>query len=251
MNANVIGNTAMTPAYRLSTLLLAAAASICSAAPPSLILGSYERSSRVCGDPGSADGPVSCNLAFEDRLEIKHETIESLSPTASTSSTTSVSFAFHYDYMDACLFNGTGVWSKQRLVLTPVGAPLPSACRLSLTFANGVARVSDSGGKCQPLLCGGSSRRLDGLSYRKVKAVGADPCLNSITTADMAQCSIVTSERAEKELNKTYRMVMRGLSNLEKAKLVTAQREWIHSRDESCCWRSRPAPFPSRKRGKD
>ena len=162
----------MTLAQRGSTLLLAAAATVCAAAPPASIYGIYERPSRVCGGPGSADGPVSCNLGFDDRLEIKEQTIEQLSPAASTSSATSVSFGFHYGYMEACSFNGTGVWSKQRLVLTPTGTPLAPACRLSVTFANGVARLSDLGGNCRALLCGGPSRTLDGLSYRKV-TVGA------------------------------------------------------------------------------
>ena len=66
---------AMTLAQRGSTLLLVAAASVCSAAPPASIYGIYERPSRVCGGPGSADGPVSCNLVFDDRLEIKEQTL--------------------------------------------------------------------------------------------------------------------------------------------------------------------------------
>lgn len=158
----------MTLTQRWVALLLAAAASVCSATPPASIYGTYERSSRVCGGPGSADGPVSCSLVFEDRLEIREKDVELLASAKSTSSAASVSFGFHYGYMEACLFNGTGIWSKQRLMLTTTAPPLAPACRLSLTFANGVARISDPGGKCRPLLCGGSSHMLHGLSYRKV-----------------------------------------------------------------------------------
>lgn len=160
-----------TVARLCSQLLPVALASTCFAAdPPPSIYGVYEHASRVCGGPGSADLPVQneaqCDLSFIDRLEINFET--RLSPVAE--SATSVSFGFHYGYMDACLFNGTGAWLKGRLVLTTEVIPAGSACRLSLSFSNGIARVLDLGGRCKPFLCGDALHKIDGLLFRKVKA---------------------------------------------------------------------------------
>ena len=143
----------------LTVLLLFAAAS--HADPPKSIFGVYVHLSRVCGGPGSADGPVDCGLVFEDRLTITARSTENAQGSAS------VSFAVRNKYMDACLFIGQGTWSNGQLVLSQTEKPTDVSCRLTISFSKAGARLSDPADKCRPGLCFGSGRKLDGVLFKK------------------------------------------------------------------------------------
>lgn len=52
------------------------------------------------------------------------------------------------------------------------------------------------------------------------------------TTVGMIQCTNVAEEEWDKELNKNYKLLMRILSEEEKAKLKESQRKWIEFRDK-------------------
>ena len=53
-------------------------------------------------------------------------------------------------------------------------------------------------------------------------------CVNDgITTADMCNCSIQAMNLWDKELNKSYNLLLKSLSQSNKESLISAQKEWI------------------------
>lgn len=151
----------------LPTLLVAA--SIAFAEPAQInerAIGTYTRQSRVCGGPGSADGPASCSLVFEDTLEIRKRLV------VQTDNTTAldVSFIVHYAYMDQCRFEGRGIWSAGKLRLTSTdGSSVAPSCRLSLLFSDNRVQVLDPGGICARDLCVTPAGHLNGVAFRRKK----------------------------------------------------------------------------------
>jgi len=133
---------------------------------PKYIFGVYTRLSPTCGPsgPGSADRPGDCNAVFEDQLEVA-PSINLNSPPANT---VYVSFGLHFDIgkNQGCFFSGDATWSHGRLILDQSEKPIDSECRLTLSFSEGAARLSDPQHKCQPSLCNGPGK-LDGVSFKK------------------------------------------------------------------------------------
>jgi hypothetical protein len=135
---------------------------------PNEVIGVYSRSTPTCGfgGPGGADrqsGSCSGGEVFEDRLEISH----------SSATEAYVSFALHFNVAQNlfCTYNGVGSWAGGKLNLGPSEQQLQPQradpkCQLSVSFANGSARVSDIGDRCSFSLCNGPAK-LHGLTYRK------------------------------------------------------------------------------------
>ena len=135
---------------------------------PSEVIGVYSRSTPTCGfgGPGGADrAGSSCSggEVFEDRLEVS----------ASNGAEAYVSFALHFNMAQNlfCTYNGVGSWAGGKLNLSASEQQLQpqradAKCQLSVSFANGSARVSDIGDRCSLSLCNGPAR-LNGLTYRK------------------------------------------------------------------------------------
>ncbi len=61
-----------------------------------------------------------------------------------------------------------------------------------------------------------------------------DPCNNALTQIEMNLCAKQQSEKADKDINRRYRLIMQKLGEKEKALLKTAQRAWIAYRDANC-----------------
>lgn len=68
-------------------------------------------------------------------------------------------------------------------------------------------------------------------------------CDKAMTTPDMNECARLAFEKADKELNAAYKVVMNSLSKSEtgstqhrdaKNSLIAAQRLWISFRDKDC-----------------
>jgi hypothetical protein len=135
---------------------------------PSEVIGVYSRSTPTCGfgGPGGADrSSSSCSggEVFEDRLEVS----------TSSAAEANVSFALHFNLAQNlfCTYNGVGSWAGRKLNLGPSEQQLQPQradpqCQLSVSFANGSARVSDLGDRCSFSLCNGPAK-LNGLTYRK------------------------------------------------------------------------------------
>jgi hypothetical protein len=155
----------MRRAKSLSLLPALGVASAFAVASSSNVMGLYKRDSLVCGGPGSADDPaaLSCTLIFEDRLLI------SASDEPSEGSDLAVSFHFHYDVGDYCGFDGIGQWANDALTLRSNHKPLPTECRLSISFSDSIATVSDVGDACRASLCTALGPSIDGLKYEKAE----------------------------------------------------------------------------------
>jgi uncharacterized protein YecT (DUF1311 family) len=65
-----------------------------------------------------------------------------------------------------------------------------------------------------------------------------DPCPGAQSQHDMNRCAARARERADAELNKVYRQLMKDTSGAERAKLRSAQLAWIKFRDAHCDYES-------------
>jgi uncharacterized protein YecT (DUF1311 family) len=61
-----------------------------------------------------------------------------------------------------------------------------------------------------------------------------DPCPGSQTQAELNQCASQAFQKADAELNKLYRQLMKDAGTGEKAKLRAAQLAWLKFRDAHC-----------------
>jgi uncharacterized protein YecT (DUF1311 family) len=66
------------------------------------------------------------------------------------------------------------------------------------------------------------------------------PCLEAGSMVDISNCFMEALERADNELNETYRNIMAGLNDREKVALRDAQRAWIAYRDKACAAEAEP-----------
>lgn len=62
----------------------------------------------------------------------------------------------------------------------------------------------------------------------------ADNCDNARNSLDAVHCSNIVYEKADKELNATYKQLMQKLNANDKKTLRSAQIRWIKQRDQSC-----------------
>ena len=62
----------------------------------------------------------------------------------------------------------------------------------------------------------------------------ADNCDNTRNSLDAVHCSNIVYEKADKELNATYKQLMQKLNANDKKTLRSAQIRWIKQRDQSC-----------------
>jgi uncharacterized protein YecT (DUF1311 family) len=65
-----------------------------------------------------------------------------------------------------------------------------------------------------------------------------DPCPGSHTQAELNQCAARARDRADAELNKVYRELLKDTGTTERAKLRAAQLAWIKFRDTQCDYES-------------
>jgi uncharacterized protein YecT (DUF1311 family) len=65
-----------------------------------------------------------------------------------------------------------------------------------------------------------------------------DPCPGSGSQAELNQCAARARNRADAELNKVYRELMKDAGTTERAKLRAAQLAWIKFRDTQCDYES-------------
>ena len=106
------------------------------------------------------------------------------------------------------------------------------------------------------LFCAGASRAQEGTKTRTptaqqiAPAAGApateqdddadseDPCPGSNSQHELNRCAARARDRADAELNRVYRELMKDTSGAERAKLRDAQLAWIKFRDAHCDYRS-------------
>jgi uncharacterized protein YecT (DUF1311 family) len=67
---------------------------------------------------------------------------------------------------------------------------------------------------------------------------GEDPCPGSHTQAELNGCAARARDRADAELNKVYRELLKDTGTTERAKLRAAQLAWIKFRDAQCDYES-------------
>jgi len=65
-----------------------------------------------------------------------------------------------------------------------------------------------------------------------------DPCPGSHSQAELNQCAARARDKADAELNRVYRELMKDTSGAERAKLRDAQLAWLKFRDAHCDYRS-------------
>lgn len=65
-----------------------------------------------------------------------------------------------------------------------------------------------------------------------------DPCPEARNQFELNQCAARARDRADAELNKVYRELMKDTGTTERAKLRAAQLAWIRFRDAHCDYRS-------------
>jgi uncharacterized protein YecT (DUF1311 family) len=65
-----------------------------------------------------------------------------------------------------------------------------------------------------------------------------DPCPGANTQPELNQCAARARDRADAELNKVYRELLKDTSGAERAKLRAAQLAWIKFRDAQCDYES-------------
>lgn len=65
-----------------------------------------------------------------------------------------------------------------------------------------------------------------------------DPCPGSNTQLELNQCAARARDKADAELNKVYRELIKDTGKAERAKLRAAQLAWIRFRDAQCDYES-------------
>ena len=65
-----------------------------------------------------------------------------------------------------------------------------------------------------------------------------DPCPGSGTQFELNRCAARARDKADAELNKVYRELMKDAESTERAKLRAAQLAWIKFRDTHCDYES-------------
>jgi uncharacterized protein YecT (DUF1311 family) len=65
-----------------------------------------------------------------------------------------------------------------------------------------------------------------------------DPCPGSHSQAELNQCAARARDKADAELNKVYRELMKGAGTTERTKLREAQLAWLKFRDTQCDYES-------------
>jgi uncharacterized protein YecT (DUF1311 family) len=65
-----------------------------------------------------------------------------------------------------------------------------------------------------------------------------DPCPGSNTQHELNQCAARARDKADAELNKVYRELMKDAGTTERAKLRAAQLAWLKFRDAQCDYES-------------
>ncbi|HEX8423249.1 MAG TPA: lysozyme inhibitor LprI family protein [Pyrinomonadaceae bacterium] len=65
-----------------------------------------------------------------------------------------------------------------------------------------------------------------------------DPCPGSNTQYELNQCAARARDKADAELNKVYRELVKDTGTAERAKLRAAQLAWIKFRDAQCDYES-------------
>lgn len=69
----------------------------------------------------------------------------------------------------------------------------------------------------------------------KVNSQGKqEPCPNALTQREIDRCATEDFKKAEKELNGTYKRIVRNLSASNRKNLVEAQRSWLKYRVSNC-----------------
>ncbi|HLL16380.1 MAG TPA: lysozyme inhibitor LprI family protein [Pyrinomonadaceae bacterium] len=69
-------------------------------------------------------------------------------------------------------------------------------------------------------------------------ADGEDPCPGSNTQFELNRCAARARDKADAELNKVYRELLKDTGAAERAKLRAAQLAWIKFRDAHCDYES-------------
>ncbi|HLL70866.1 MAG TPA: lysozyme inhibitor LprI family protein [Pyrinomonadaceae bacterium] len=67
---------------------------------------------------------------------------------------------------------------------------------------------------------------------------GEDPCPDARNQHELNRCAALARDRADAELNKVYRELMKDTGATERAKLRTAQLAWLKFRDAHCDYTS-------------
>lgn len=65
-----------------------------------------------------------------------------------------------------------------------------------------------------------------------------DPCAGAGNQFELNQCAARARDKADAELNKVYRELMKGAEGAERVKLRSAQLAWIKFRDTQCDYES-------------
>ncbi|HEV2802833.1 MAG TPA: lysozyme inhibitor LprI family protein [Pyrinomonadaceae bacterium] len=67
---------------------------------------------------------------------------------------------------------------------------------------------------------------------------GEDPCPGANTQFELNQCAARARDKADAELNKVYRDLLKDTGTTERAKLRAAQLAWLKFRDAHCDYES-------------
>jgi len=65
-----------------------------------------------------------------------------------------------------------------------------------------------------------------------------DPCPEATTQLDLNRCAARARDKADAELNKVYRQLLKDAGTTERVKLRAAQLAWIKFRDTHCDYKS-------------
>jgi uncharacterized protein YecT (DUF1311 family) len=105
---------------------------------------------------------------------------------------------------------------------------------LLLFFCAGAARAqAEAAAKT-----GARPAQQDPAAAEQDEADREDPCPGSNTQFELNRCAARARDRADAELNKVYRELMKDAGATERAKLRAAQLAWIKFRDAHCDYTS-------------
>lgn len=76
------------------------------------------------------------------------------------------------------------------------------------------------------------------LSIFPIALASAADCNNVQTQFDMNQCALADYQKADKELNSIYQLVLKQTSGEKKHLLQYAQSKWINYRDADCTFQT-------------
>ena len=105
-------------------------------------------------------------------------------------------------------------------------------------FCASNARAQEATARAQEALKTGTQPAKQDAAAEQDDADREDPCPGSNTQFELNQCAARARDRADAELNKVYRELMKDAGVTERAKLRAAQLAWIKFRDAHCDYRS-------------